>query len=108
MNCLSVCLNNLNTTLFVVHAGRSFPIRFVKEARDINRLLKRLEELSRPNQRLFVGPADLRRTNYNDTYVYHLMPQLHPATYFLEMIQVRLTGLIPGWPQTLPAQTGWC
>lgn len=74
-----------NTTLFVVHAGRSFPIRFVKEARDINRLLKRLEELSRPNQRLFVGPADLRRTNYNDTYVYHLMPQLPPATYFLEM-----------------------
>jgi hypothetical protein len=74
-----------NTTFFVVHAGRSFPVRFVKEARDINRLLKRLEELARPNQRLFVGPADLRRTNYNDTYVYHLMPQLHPATYFLEM-----------------------
>ena len=74
-----------NTTSFVVHAGRSFPVRFVKEARDINHLLKRLEELSRPNQRLFVGPADLRRTNYNDTYIYHLMPQLQPATYFLEM-----------------------
>jgi hypothetical protein len=34
---------------------------------------------------LFVGPADLRRTNNADTFIYHLLPQLRPATYFLEM-----------------------
>ena len=40
---------------------------------------------AKPGERLFVGPADLRRTNYNDTFIYHLEPQLRPATYFLEM-----------------------
>jgi hypothetical protein len=72
-------------TAFVAHSGRLFPILSPHEARDINLLLKRLQALARPNQRLFVGPADLRRTNNNDTYIYHLMPQLHPASYFLEM-----------------------
>lgn len=38
-----------------------------------------------PGQRLFVGPADLRRTNYNDTFIYYMLPHLQPATYFLEM-----------------------
>jgi hypothetical protein len=41
--------------------------------------------LSQPDQKLFVGPSDLRRTNYNNTFIYHLLPQLSPATYFLEM-----------------------
>jgi hypothetical protein len=48
-------------------------------------MIDRLEELSSPGQRLFVGPRDLRRTNYGDTFLYHLTPQLRPATYFLEM-----------------------
>ena len=48
-------------------------------------MLEKLDRLSKPGERLFVGPADLRRTNYNDTYLYHLMPKLVPATYFLEM-----------------------
>jgi hypothetical protein len=34
---------------------------------------------------VFVGPADLRFANYNDTYLYHLLPQFTPATYYLEM-----------------------
>jgi hypothetical protein len=70
---------------FVARSGRAFPVVSLHDARDINLLLKQLEELAQPNQRLFVGPADLRRTNYNDTYIYHLMPRLQPATYFLEM-----------------------
>ena len=48
-------------------------------------MLNQLDRMATPGQRLFVGPADLRRTNYNDTFIYYLMPQLHPATYFLEM-----------------------
>jgi hypothetical protein len=47
--------------------------------------LNKLEKVASPGDRLFVGPADLRRTNYNDTFIYHLMPQLRPSTYFLEM-----------------------
>ncbi len=73
------------TTAFAVHSGRSFPVLSRRDARDVSRLLKQLQELAQPNQRLFVGPADLRRTNDNDTYIYHLVPQLEPATYFLEM-----------------------
>jgi hypothetical protein len=40
---------------------------------------------TRPGQRLFVGPSDLRFTNYNETYLYWLLPKLTPATYYLEM-----------------------
>ena len=36
-------------------------------------------------ERLFVGPHDLRHTFGSDIYLYHLLPQLTPATYFLEM-----------------------
>jgi hypothetical protein len=51
----------------------------------VETMLAHLDTLSKPGQRLFVGPADLRRTNYNDTFLYHLAPQLQPASYFLEM-----------------------
>ena len=54
-------------------------------ARESGDLLAKMMDLTSPGQRLFVGPADLRRTNYNDTFLYHLMPQLIPSTYFLEM-----------------------
>jgi hypothetical protein len=48
-------------------------------------LFEKLETLSKPGERLFVGPGDLRRTNYSDTYIYHIFPKLRPASYFLEM-----------------------
>src|SRR5438445_336151 len=54
-------------------------------AEDADKLLTELERASIPGQRLFVGPGDLRLTNYCDTYIYYLEPQLRPATYFLEM-----------------------
>ena len=69
----------------VIQDERSFPLVSAVRVRATRRLLDRLEKSSSAGQRLFVGPADLRRTNYNDTFIYHLMPQLRPATYFLEM-----------------------
>jgi hypothetical protein len=71
--------------IFVEHRGRSFPTPSPQIALSINRILNKLEKVASPGDRLFVGPADLRRTNYNDTFIYHLMPQLRPSTYFLEM-----------------------
>ena len=71
--------------VFVDHRGRSFPVSSPPAALDLNAMLNQLDRMATPGQRLFVGPADLRRTNYNDTFIYYLMPQLHPATYFLEM-----------------------
>jgi len=71
--------------IFIRQHGRSFSFRTQEEARAVDSMLAELDKLSSPGQRLFVGPGDLRRTNFNDTYIYYLMPQLHPATYFLEM-----------------------
>jgi hypothetical protein len=48
-------------------------------------VVKVLDELAQPGQRLFVGPVDLRQTAYSDVFFYHLFPELNPATYFIEM-----------------------
>jgi hypothetical protein len=71
--------------IFIVHNGRPFAFGFPYAAEDADKLLTELERVSVPGQRLFVGPGDLRLTNYCDTYIYYIEPQLIPATYFLEM-----------------------
>ena len=38
-----------------------------------------------PGDRLLVGPADMRRTVYSDVMFYYLLPDLEPATRFIEM-----------------------
>jgi hypothetical protein len=64
---------------------RSFPLYSSRTAVMVERMLEKLDLLSKPGERLFVGPADLRRTNYCDTFIYHLIPKLRPASPFLEM-----------------------
>jgi hypothetical protein len=71
--------------VFLEHKRRSFPVDSLSVARETGDLLDAIAGLASAGQRLFVGPADLRRTNYNDTFLYHLLPELTPATYFLEM-----------------------
>jgi hypothetical protein len=71
--------------VFLEHKGRRFPVDSITMARETAAMLDKITNLASAGQRLFVGPADLRRTNYNDTFIYHLLPQLTPATYFLEM-----------------------
>jgi len=44
-----------------------------------------LDKLSSAGKRLLVGPVDLRNTSYSDAFIYHLFPELTPATYFIEM-----------------------
>jgi hypothetical protein len=34
---------------------------------------------------VFVGPRDLRRTYYADTFVYALLPRLSPGSYYTEL-----------------------
>ena len=65
--------------------GRPYCFEDVQEAAKLAKVLASLQAQSKPGQRLFVGPGDLRRTAANDTFIYYLMPQLAPATYFLEM-----------------------
>jgi len=71
--------------IFLEHQGRSFPVDSFAVARETGATLDTIGRAASAGQRLFVGPADLRRTNYNDTFLYHLLPDLTPATYFLEM-----------------------
>jgi hypothetical protein len=71
--------------VFIAQSGRSFPMSSSETALALGKIFDRLDAAAKPGERLFVGPADLRRTNYNDTFIYHMMPQLRPATYFLEM-----------------------
>lgn len=75
----------LEQPLFLRQRDRAFPLSPRALAVEAARMLNRLETEASPGQRLFVGPADLRRTNYADTWIYHMLPQLRPATYFLEM-----------------------
>jgi hypothetical protein len=51
----------------------------------IGEMMPDLDARSSPGDRLFVGPGDLRRTVYADTYIYWLYPELEPATYYIEM-----------------------
>lgn len=71
--------------MFVERGDRSFPVGPPERVVSIGRMLDKLEQLSKPGDRLFVGPADLSGAVYSDTFLYHLLPRLRPATYFLEM-----------------------
>jgi hypothetical protein len=82
ITCLS---GQTGTTVFLARHGRSFPLSSMYKAVTLRTILDRLDALASPGERVFVGPADLRRTNENETFIYHMLPQLRPATYFLEM-----------------------
>jgi hypothetical protein len=69
----------------VTLGSRWFPVGDRAEARAARAVVDAAGRLAKPGQSLFVGPADLRRTNYNDTYVYYLLPQLRPASFYMEM-----------------------
>ena len=67
------------------HGSRSFPLSTGQEAHEAEQTLAAIDSISEPGDRLFVGPDDLRLTFYDDTYLYHLEPDLEPATYYLTM-----------------------
>ena len=57
-----------------------------KDAADaVNALLADVDRLTHPGQRLLVGTGDLRKTPYSEAFLYYLLPDLPPATYYIEM-----------------------
>jgi hypothetical protein len=62
--------------------GRTFILRNTGDAAAVQRVLSTTDKLARRGQSLFVGPYDLRRTLYAPTYLYFLLPQLRPASYY--------------------------
>ena len=51
----------------------------------VNALLPLVDELTEPGDRLFVGTGDLRKTPYSEAFLYYLLPELEPATRYIEM-----------------------
>lgn len=63
--------------------SRSFPLATAEEAREAEQTAMEVSGYAQPGDRIVVGPPDLRRTTYADTYLYHLLPALVPGTYYL-------------------------
>ncbi|MCB0966761.1 MAG: hypothetical protein KDB37_07990 [Ilumatobacter sp.] len=65
--------------------GHRFWVGDAAVARAVNEMIPDLEAIMEPGDTLIVGPGDLRRTVYADTYIYWLFPELEPGTRFIEM-----------------------
>ncbi|MEN3272114.1 MAG: hypothetical protein V7636_875 [Actinomycetota bacterium] len=51
----------------------------------VNALLPVVRRVSKPGDTLFVGTGDLRKTPYSEAFLYYLLPELDPATRYIEM-----------------------
>ncbi len=69
----------------MAHRGREFRYARPDAVTAVNAMLPRVEEISEPGETLFVGPGDLALTPYSEAFLYHLLPQLPPATRYIEM-----------------------
>jgi hypothetical protein len=69
----------------VRHAGREFPLVDSLTAAHVQAVVDAAAKAAPRGSRLFVGPRDLRRTNYADTYVYFLLPEYRPASFYVEL-----------------------
>jgi hypothetical protein len=65
--------------------GRTFRYARADAVDAVNALLPLVASVTEPGDRLFVGPGDLRKTPYSEAFLYHLLPDLVPATRFIEM-----------------------
>ena len=65
--------------------GRNFYYGRRAVQTQLTEILKAADKISKPGQRLFVGTGDLRKTPYSDAFIYYMLPDLKPATYFIEM-----------------------
>lgn len=72
-------------TYEMTHEGRTFLYGRRDAAEAVNAAVPLVDELTEPGDRLFVGPGDLRKTPYSEAYLYHLLPELEPATRYIEM-----------------------
>ena len=69
----------------MTHGERSFRIESATAADELDRMLDLLADHTAPGETVFVGPANLARTNYSDTFVYYLLPELRPASFYTEL-----------------------
>jgi len=80
-----VSLGNVQTPFPVSRNGRRFYLGDFGPYLASRDVIADLNAMSKPGERLLVGPSDLRRTWYSDAFFYYLFPELTPATRFIEM-----------------------
>lgn len=69
----------------ITNDGRVFPFGSPVGAADAQAVVDELDRLAEPGDSLITGPTDLSRTNYNDSFFYHLFPDLEVGTRYIEM-----------------------
>jgi hypothetical protein len=69
----------------ITNRGRTFYYGNAEVARAAREMLSDADEVTKPGDRLIVGTGDLRKTPYSEAYLYFLLPQLEPATRYVEM-----------------------
>jgi hypothetical protein len=69
----------------ITHNGRTFYYGRLEVAEAAREMLAKVPEISKPGDRLLVGTTDMRKTPVSEAYLYYLLPELPPATYFIEM-----------------------
>jgi Dolichyl-phosphate-mannose-protein mannosyltransferase len=62
--------------------GRTFILASKRDAAQAQQVLSAVDRVAHRGQSVFVGPTDLRRAEYGPTYMYYLLPQLRPASYY--------------------------
>lgn len=67
------------------NGDRFFPYNRGDAVLAANDMLRDAERVTDPGDRLFVGTGDLRFTPYSEAFLYHLLPDLEPATRYIEM-----------------------
>jgi hypothetical protein len=65
--------------------GRTFYYGRADAVEAVGDLLAEVDRTAEPGDRLFVGTGDLRKTPYSEAFLYYLLPELEPATRFIEM-----------------------
>ncbi|MEP7202167.1 MAG: glycosyltransferase family 39 protein [Ilumatobacteraceae bacterium] len=80
-----VSVGNVQTPFPVSRDGRRFYLGDFGPYLASRDVIADLDRMSKPGERLLVGPSDLRRTWYSDAFFYYLFPELTPSTYFIEM-----------------------
>ncbi len=69
----------------IEHDGRVFYYGRKEVADAANELLRAVPKVAKPGDRLFVGTTDLRKTPLSEAYLYYMLPDYPPATYYIEM-----------------------
>ncbi len=69
----------------MVRGDRSFYYGRRDAVSAVAELLRQADAVSEPGDRLFVGTGDLRKTPYSEAFLYYLLPELVPATRYIEM-----------------------